>query len=363
MQVGIIGMPNAGKTTLFNAVTRVHAVTDMYPFTTIEPNIGMVEITDNRLARVQQIAGSKQMVPANIRFMDVAGLVKGASKGEGLGNKFLSHIRDADVLVHVVRCFSSDTIAHVEGRISPAEDIETIDLELMLADLSIIDRRITELERRAKTGDKEAVIQHDLLAAITEKLDKGIMLRPKDMTDEQKEHLKDVPLLTLKPVIFVANVGEGDTFDSSNPLVREVEEKAKQMEAGVIALPVEIEEEISELDEAEAVEFLKDMGLEESPLLQLVHAVFKLLGLITFFTANPNEAHAWNIPEGTTARKAAGKVHTDMERGFIKAEVVAFGDLDKAGSMHAAKEHGHWRLEGKEYVVKDGDVIYFRFAV
>lgn len=363
MQAGVIGLPNAGKTTLFNAVTRVHAVTDMYPFTTVEPNIGMVEIPDSRLERVREIAGSRQAVPASIRFMDVAGLVKGASKGEGLGNQFLGFIRDADVLVHVVRCFSSDTIAHVAGKIDPAEDIETINIELMLADLSIIERRMGEVERKAKSGDREAATEAALLSGLRKKLEQGIMPKASDLTDEQKEHLSEAPLLTIKPAIFVANVGEGDAFDSSNLLVKAVEDKARLIGAGVIALPAEMEEEISELDDQAATEFLRDMGLEESPLSQLVHEVFRLLGLITFFTANPNEAHAWNIPSGMHAVKAAGKVHTDMERGFIKAEVVAFSDLDASGSMHAVKEHGHWRLEGKDYVVRDGDVIYFRFAV
>ncbi len=356
-------MPNAGKTTLFNAVTKVHAVTDMYPFTTVEPNIGMVEIPDARLDRVKEIAGSKRSVPASIRFMDVAGLVKGASKGEGLGNQFLGFIRDADVLIHVVRCFSSNTIAHVAGRIDPAEDIETINIELMLADLSIIERRMGEVERKAKSGDREASAEVALLGGLKQRLEQGTMPKVSDLTDEQKEHLREVPLLTIKPVIFIANVGEGDTFDSSNPMVKAVEDKAKAIGAGVIALPAEMEEEISELDEQAAGEFLKDMGLEESPLDQLIHEVFRMLGLITFFTANPNEAHAWNIAAGMHVRQAAGKVHTDMERGFIKAEVVAFSDLDEAGSMHAVKELGHWRLEGKDYIVRDGDVIYFRFSV
>ncbi len=363
MQVGIIGLPNAGKSTLFNAVTNAGATTETYPFTTIEPNTGMVEVPDKRLAKVMEMVGSGQAVPASIRFKDVAGLVKGASKGEGLGNQFLGHIRDADVLVHVVRCFQAADIAHIAGRIEPGSDIDTVNLELMLADLEIIDRRLKDLNRHAKAPEKNILAMQQLLKNVQDTLNKAVSPKQLDLTSAEKDMLAELKLLTMKPVIYVANIGEEDINRKDNLLVEEIEQRALKENALTIALPAELEEEIAELDKDEADEFLKSMGLSESPLDQLVHTVFRLLDLISFFTANPNEAHAWNIQRGTIAHKAAGKVHSDMERGFIKAEVISFDDLADAGSIHSAKEKGHFRIEGKDYVVQDGDVILFRFSV
>ncbi len=363
MQVGIIGLPNVGKSTLFNAVTKAGAAIDIYPFTTVEPNVGMVEVPDERLYKIQELVGSAAAVPTSIRFADIAGLVRGASKGEGLGNQFLGYIRDTDALVHVVRTFEAENVAHVEGKIDPAADIDIVNLELMLSDLAIVDRRLGEDQRRAKGGDREAKAEVSLLEKLKDALGRGIPPRKLNFTDEEKRFLKEIPLLTLKPVIYVVNVGEKDIGRTDNPLVQIVEERAKEDGAEALAVPAELEVQISELEEEEAKEFAEEMGLEESSLDRVIHAAYKLLNLITFFTANPNESHAWTIPKGTRARQAAGKVHSDMERGFIRAEVVSFDDLVKAGSIHAVREEGHLRLEGKDYVVQDGDVIYFRFAV
>lgn len=363
VQVGIVGLPNVGKSTLFNALTKAGAEIDLYPFTTVEPNVGMVEVPDERLYKVQELAHSAQAVPTSIKFLDIAGLVRGASKGEGLGNQFLSYIRDTDVIVHVVRTFERDDVAHVEGKIDPASDIDIVNLELMLADLEIVDRRMNEAQRHAKAGDKEAKAQLALLEKLKDALGRGIAPRKLSFMDDEKEILKDIHLLTLKPVIYVANIGEKDINKADDPHLKAVFQKAKEDEAEAIAISAEIEAEISELENKEAKEFREDLGIKESSLDRLIHTAYKLLNLITFFTANPNEAHAWTISEGTKAREAAGKVHSDMERGFIRAEVVSFEDLVKAGSLHTAKEKGILRLEGKDYVVQDGDVIYFRFAV
>lgn len=370
MQVGIVGLPNVGKSTLFNALTKAGAQIDLYPFTTVEPNVGMVEVPDERLYKVQELAHSAQAVPTSIKFLDIAGLVRGASKGEGLGNQFLSYIRDTDVIVHVVRTFARNDVAHVEGKIDPAFDIDIVNLELMLADLAIVDRRVSEAERHAKAGDKEAKAQLTLLEKLKDALGRGIPPRKlflrsgsgQAFTDDEKELLKDIHLLTLKPVIYVANIGEKDINKADDPLVKAVLQKAKDDEAEVIAISAEIESEISELEIQEAKEFREDLGVKESPLDQLIHTAYKLLNLVTFFTANPNEAHAWTCRKGTKAQEAAGKVHSDMARGFIRAEVISFEDLVKVGSVHVAKEKGILRLEGKDYVVQDGDVIYFRFA-
>lgn len=362
MQVGIVGLPNVGKSTLFNALTKAGAEIDLYPFTTVEPNVGMVEVPDERLYKVQELAHSAQAVPTSIKFLDIAGLVRGASKGEGLGNQFLSYIRDTDVIVHVVRTFERGDVAHVEGKIDPAFDIDIVNLELMLADLAIIDRRVAEAQRHAKAGDKEAKAQVALLEKLKEALGRGTAPRKLEFADEEKETLKDIHLLTLKPVIYVANIGEKDISKADDPQVKAVFQKAKEDEAEAIAVSAEIEAEIAELENKEAKEFREDLGIKESSLEQLIHTAYKLLNLITFFTANPNEAHAWTVAKGTRAQEAAGKVHSDMARGFIRAEVVSFEELVKVGSVHTAKEKGTLRLEGKDYVVQDGEIIYFRFA-
>ena len=363
MQVGIIGLPNAGKSTLFNALTKAGASEAPYPFTTIEPNVGMVVVPDARLEKVAAMAGSAKTTPAHIKFLDIAGLVRGSSRGEGLGNKFLGHIRETDALAHVVRCFADQNVAHVEGRLSPAEDIDIVNLELMLADLATVEKRLSESAKKAKAGDKDAAREEAVLIKARDFLDKGRTLRSSDFTNDELSRLRELKLLTLKPVIYVANIGEEALGQPDNALVKEIETKAAAENAGVVALPAELEEEIGELSESDAAEFMKEMGVTESPLDAFVKEANILLKLLTFFTANPNEASAWTVSAGTKAPQAAGKVHTNMAKGFIRAEVVGYEELEKLGSVAAAREHGALRVEGREYVVQDGDIIFFRFAV
>ncbi len=363
MQVGIVGLPNAGKSTLFNALTKAGAPAAAYAFTTIEPNVGMVDVPDPRLWRVAELEGSAKVTPASIKFLDIAGLVRGASKGEGLGNKFLANIRETDAIAHIVRCFEDQNVAHVEGRVDPAEDIEIINLELMMADLATVEKRYEAMAKKAKAGDKDAARESATLAKAKDHLDKGLTLRSHDFDKDETAYLKSLSLLTLKPVVYVANIGETAIGQRNDPFVKEVADKAAEENAAVIVLPAELEEEMGQLSDDEAAEFMKDMGIEESPLDAFIHASYKLMSLITFFTGGPVEARAWTIQDGTKAPQAAGKIHTDIERGFIRAEVVSFKDLEKYGSFNAAKENGMLRLEGKEYGIRDGDVVFYRFAV
>jgi GTP-binding protein YchF len=364
MKLGIVGLPNVGKSTLFNAITKAGAESANYPFCTIEPNVGVVSVPDKRLDVLRQVYDSKKLVPTAIEFYDIAGLVKGASKGEGLGNKFLAHIREVAAIVHVVRCFEDQNIIHVEGTVGPLRDIETINLELIFSDLELIERRVQKTHKAAKT-DKSAKAELDLLNLIKDTLESGKSIRALDLSIEEQELIKSFGLLSYKPIIYVANVSEEDLLENNgdNSLVQQVREHAKSENAEVVVVCAKIESEISELDDAEKLEFLQEIGLEESGLNQLIKAGYRLLGLISFLTAGPQEVRAWTIRRGTKAPQAAGKIHSDIERGFIRAEVIAYDELVAASSISAAKEKGLLRLEGKEYEVKDGDVILFRFNV
>ena len=365
LEVGIVGLPNVGKSTLFNAITKAGAEAANYPFCTIEPNVGIVDVPDERLQVLHEMYNSKKTTPAAFRFVDIAGLVKGASKGEGLGNKFLEHIRQVDAVAQVVRCFDDGNITHVEGSIDPIRDIEIINTELCLADLEVLERRLLKLTKLAKSGAKEAKAEAEVLERIKAALDEGKTVRSVDLSDDERDMIKEMNFLTLKPTLFVANVSEDEvaTADTDNPHVQRVKEYAKTEGAEVVTISARVESEIAELDDEEAKEFLADMGLKESGLQKLIKAAFDLLGLMTFLTAGPDECRAWTIVKGTTAPKAAGKIHSDIERGFIRAEIVNFDDLVAAGSTAAAREKGQVRLEGKDYIMQDGDVTYFRFNV
>jgi hypothetical protein len=363
MQIGIVGLPNAGKSTLFNALTKAGAPAAAYAFTTIEPNVGMVDVPDPRLDAIAVMEKSAKITPASIKFLDIAGLVKGASQGEGLGNQFLANIRETDAIAQVVRCFEDQNVAHVEGRVAPGDDIDIINLELMLADLNTVEKRLNSVSRKAKTGDQDARKESQILAKAKDHLDSGQTLRSHDFNSDENAFLLSLGLLTAKPVVYVANIGEADIGNADNELVKEVEAKAAAEGAAVIVLPVELEEEMGKLCDEDAAEFMADLGLMEPPLDTFIRASYALLDLITFFTGGPTEARAWTITRGTKAPQAAGKIHTDMERGFIRAEVVGYEDLAGCGSQAAAKEKGLLRLEGKEYVMQDGDVVFFRFAV
>ena len=364
MKIGIVGLPNVGKSTLFNAITKAGAESANYPFCTIEPNVGMVCVPDKRIEELGKMYETQKTTYATIEFVDIAGLVKGASKGEGLGNKFLSHIRETDAIAHVVRCFEDDNIVHVNGKIDPIGDIETISLELVFADIETLEKRMDRVGKMTKSGDKKAIAEMELLRRLKSHLEEGKPVRTFDMTDDERDTLKDAFFLTDKKVIYVANVNESQlpTIDT-DPNVQKVREYAKAEGAEVIALCAKLEEELSELDDEDKEMMMQDYGIEESGLDQLIKASYSLLGLISFLTSGKDECRAWTIKKGTKAPQAAGKIHTDFERGFIKAEVVSYDDLMKYGSYNATREKGLVRLEGKDYVVKDGDIILFRFNV
>jgi len=364
MKLGIVGLPNVGKSTLFNAITQAGAESANYPFCTIEPNVGVVSVPDNRLKFLKDLYQSERILPAAIEFYDIAGLVKGASKGEGLGNKFLSHIREVASIIHVVRCFEDSNITHVEGDVNPLRDIETINLELIFSDLEIVERRIEKTQKMLK-GDKSLQGELDLLKRLQATFEEGLSARSLEFDEDEEEILKNFGLLSMKPVIYVANVAEDEVANDgeNNPYVAKLREFAKTEDSEVVVICAKIEAEISELEDDEKSMFLEELGLQESGLDRLIQASYSLLGLISYLTAGPKEIRAWTIKRGTKAPGAAGKIHTDFEKGFIRAEVVAYDDLFNSGTYAAAREKGLVRLEGKEYVVQDGDVILFRFNV
>ena len=366
MKLGVVGLPNVGKSTLFNALTQAGAQSANYPFCTIEPNVGVVSVPDKRMDYLAELYDPEKFTPATIEFVDIAGLVRGASRGEGLGNKFLSHIREVDAIIEVVRCFEDENITHVDGSIDPLRDVETINFELIFADMETIQKRLMRSQKMMKSGDKKYAIESKLLERLNAHLEAGNPAATLDMTDEEREVIKDLFLLTDKPVIYVANIAEEDIGKdiSEIPLAAKLNEYAKNYGSEVLCISAKVEEDLSEMEPDEKQMFIEEFGLEDSGLARLIKKSYALLGIISFLTAGPKEVRAWTIVKGTKAPQAAGKIHTDFERGFIKAETIAFDDLKElGGDMAKAKEKGLVRQEGKEYVMKDGDVVVFKFNV
>jgi len=359
---GIVGLPNAGKSTIFNALTASSVAAESYPFCTVDPNIGIVIVPDERLEIIRSIVGSPKATPTVIEFVDIAGLVKGASKGEGLGNQFLSHIRGVDAVVHVVRCFNEGRVAHIAGSIDPFRDADIVNLELILADLEVAERHLSRAEKSFKSGDKRKALEVEVLKKVKKMLESEIPLRNGKWEDEEKRVMLPYQFITLKPMMYVANTDE-DGFSGKTPYVKMIQEKAKNEDVPLIVICGKLEAELAQLEEDEAQEFRESLGLKESGLEKLIKCGYKLLDLVTFFTANENEARAWTVKRGTKAPDAAGKVHSDMQKGFIKAEVISFKNLVEAGSLSKAREMGLLRIEGKEYIVQDGDLLYFKFKV
>lgn len=363
LTAGIVGLPNVGKSTLFNAITKAGALAANYPFATIDPNVGIVEVPDSRLLKLEEMVQPKKTIPTTFEFTDIAGIVKGASKGEGLGNKFLSHIREVDAICQVVRAFDDENVTHVSGRVNPLDDIEVINMELVLADLESVEKRLPKIEKMARQKDKTAEMELRILSKIKETLEEGKPVRSIEFNDEDQKWVNQAQLLTSKKMLYIANVGEDEIGDEENDKVKAIRDYAAQEDSEVIVISAKIEEEIATLDDEDKEMFLEELGIEEPGLDRLIRTTYDLLGLSTYFTAGVQEVRAWTFVQGMTAPQCAGIIHTDFERGFIRAEVTSYSDYVEHGGENGAKEAGRQRLEGKDYIMQDGDIVHFRFNV